>query len=147
MLLLPPCPRQWAGYANFTHSFTFHHGVNQGFRHHPKQSAPVHDTAPRTPTCLKTISASRLPHLPPPGQPSLATNVPRLLDGAVNGLLATAAPPIDQVHSGSIVIVVACWSDKVLQAVGCTMIRRSRDACLKRITFSHVRSCLGHWAS
>ena len=55
-------------------------------------------------------------------------------------------PSIDQVHSGSIVIVVACWSDKVLQAVGCTMIRRSRDACLKRIAFSHVRSCLGHWA-
>ena len=26
------------------------------------------------------------------------------------------------------------------------MIRRSRDACLKRIAFSHVRSCLGHWA-
>ena len=88
----PPCPRQLAGYANSTHRFTFHHGVNQGFWHHPKQSAPVDDIAPRTPTCLKTISAPRLPHLSPPGQPSLATNVPRLVDdGAVNGLLATAA--------------------------------------------------------
>ena len=58
----------------------------------PSRARP-YTTPHQGPTCLKTISASRLPHLPPPGQPSLATNVPRLLDdGAVNGLLATAAP-------------------------------------------------------
>ena len=56
-------------------------------------------------------------HLSPwlePGQLSLATNVPRVLDdGAVNGLLAIAAPlHRPNSYSGSILIVVACLSSK-----------------------------------
>ena len=57
-----PCFRQWAGDANSTQRFTCHHGDNQGFRHHPKQSAPpVHDTATKDtymPECLSATSSS-----------------------------------------------------------------------------------------
>ena len=58
--------------------------------------------------CLSATS------LRPPGQLSLATNVPRVLDdGAVNGLLAIAAPlHRPNSYSGSILIVVACLSSK-----------------------------------
>ena len=85
----PPCPRQWAGYANSaqdppsTRALTQASGITQ------TRARPYTTLRQGTLTRLKTISAFRLPHLPSPGQPSLTTNVPCLLE---NGAVAIAAP-------------------------------------------------------
>ena len=69
-----------------------------------------------------------------------------ILYGSVKVYSPLQLSSVDQVHTAN--CRVACWSDKVLQAVGCTLARRSStDACLQFVAFSHAFSCLGHWAS
>ena len=147
MLLLPPVPGSGPATQTLPRDSPSTTALTNASGIIPSRARP-YTTPHQGPTCLKTISASRLPHLPPPGQPSSQPMLHVSWMMVPSMVYSPLQPPsIDQVHSGSIVIVVACWSDKVLQAVGCTMIRRSRDACLQCIAFSHARSCLGHWAS
>ena len=95
-------------------------------------------------TRLKTISAFRLPHLPPPGQPSLTT-MSRVSWKMVPS--PSQPPSILQAHRSTIAIAVACWSDEVLQAARYDLAWYSGSASLQRIAFSHACSCLGHRAS
>ena len=138
---MPAVTSQQAGYANFVQYSPSTRALARASAITQTRARP-YTTLHRGPlTLLKMISACRLPYLPPPGQPSLTTNVSCLLPSP------SQPPSILQAHRGTIAIGVACWSDEVLQAARYDLAWYSGSASLQRIAFSHPCSCLGHRAS